>query len=121
MPAYAGFTGAASRGTCSVCTCLGAVRLRVGMWVAAGSGQTARLDTDVLVLLFGFVRGSRKTPAPAAPRNNPPTPTMMLDEISSINSSNYSMTFNKVSASGRVSEVLACSCSTYAGRPPSWV
>ena len=48
---------------------------------------------------------------------------MMLEESNYIinNSNNTAATFNKVSASGRVSEVLACSCSTYAGRPPSWV
>jgi hypothetical protein len=48
---------------------------------------------------------------------------MMLEEhnIITSNSSNKAATFNKVTASGRVSEVLACSCSVFAGRPPSWV
>lgn len=57
------------------------------------------------------------------PRKPPPPPTMMLENNNSIihSSNNQAATFNKVSASGRVSEVLACSCSTYAGRPPSWV
>jgi hypothetical protein len=55
-------------------------------------------------------------------KKTPPQPTMMLEEsIINNHSSDNAMTFNKVSASGRVSEVLACSCSTYAGRPPSWV
>ena len=47
---------------------------------------------------------------------------MMLEDINSINHScKKATTFNKLSASGRVSEVLACCSSTYAGRPPSWV
>jgi len=47
---------------------------------------------------------------------------MMIEESVIFNNTNQkAATFNKVSASGRVSEVLACSCSTYAGRPPSWV
>ena len=59
-------------------------------------------------------------PTPSTPQS---PPTMMLEDSNYIinTSSNNAATFNKVSASGRVSEVLACSCSTYAGRPPSWV
>jgi hypothetical protein len=48
---------------------------------------------------------------------------MMLEENNCIihQSSDKAATFNRVSASGRFSEVLECCCSVFAGRPPKWV
>ena len=63
-------------------------------------------------------------PHPEPPTNPIKQDTMMLEENNSIiyQSSNTAATFSKVSASGRVTRVLACSCcSVYADWPPPWV
>lgn len=84
----------------------------------------ARFSSPALTREMCLLLRSHPAPIRAVPAHPTKPATMMLEENNSIihQSSNKAATFSKVSASGRVTRVLACSCcSVYADWPPPWV